>query len=339
MTRCFHVGTYAQSGGTGLYPLTYEDGRLELGQPYAQAPDASFGAFSRRFGLHYLLEEREEGAIRVMRREGSQWALVARVPSRGALPCYVSLDAGEEWLAVANYGSGSVALFRLDSANGLPGEAVTVQSNSGHGRDPERQEGPHAHCAIFAPDGKLLYRTDLGTDEILVSRFDPDEGPGAPETAFAAPPGSGPRHLVFHPALPTAYLVSELASTLTVLAIAEGELKPERTITTLPQGCREENLGGHIAVDARGERLYATNRGHDSVAVFALDAGGMPRPIQHVPSSGASPRFFLIDQEERLLIVANEEGGNVVASEIRQDGTLSQIGEAKVPGAAFLFSA
>jgi 6-phosphogluconolactonase (cycloisomerase 2 family) len=335
-----HVGTYARAGGVGLYPLAGEAmDRWTLGEADERAPNASFGTYSARLGLYYLLDERTEGALGVFRRSASGWEPLARVPTHGAEPCYVALDQDEAWLAVANYGSGCVALFRLDADTGLPGEPPKLLLNHGHGPVPDRQAGPHAHCALFSPDGKWLYHVDLGTDEVLAWPFDAAQGVTDERViAYAAPAGTGPRHLVLHPRLPLAYLISELASTLTVLGLGDGSLSARQSISTLPVGFSGESLGGHLTINANGDRIYVSNRGHDSVAVFAADESGHLSLIQHVPSGGASPRLILLLEAERHLIVANEEGDSVTTFQIAIDGTLAQRAEIAVPGAAFLLN-
>jgi 6-phosphogluconolactonase len=334
-----HVGTYADAGGTGLYPLACASGEWTLGEAYRPAPNASFGVCSVRFGLHYLVDEREEGALRVLRRAGGAWQPLARLPTQGSQPCHVALSPDEAWLAVANYGSGSVALFPLDPQTGLPGDPV-VRANHGRGPVTDRQDGPHAHCAAFAPDGKWLYQTDLGADEVLAFGFDRTRGPsGERKVALAAPAGSGPRHLLFHPHRPLALLVSELASDLTVLDVGDGALSVRQSVSTLPAGYRGESLGGHLAINAAGDRVYVSNRGHDSIAVFALDDGGEVSLLQHVSAGGASPRFFLLCEARGLMLAANEEGNSVTLFAIMADGTLAQRGGIDVPAPAFLFEA
>jgi 6-phosphogluconolactonase len=333
-----HVGTYADAGGEGLYPLGGIDGEWRLGEPYPGAANVSFGVHSGRFGLHYLVDEQAEGAIGVFRETLEGWEQLARVSTHGAAPCYLALDNGESWLIAANYESGSIALFRLDTRSGIPVEPPTVQTGRGSGPVPERQEGPHAHCVRFAPDQNWLYHVDLGADEIVTYPFNQFRGLGEARTGFEAPPGSGPRHLLFHPDRPLALLVSELASTLTLLQVANGGLAAKQTLSTLPDGFEGESLGGHLALNQAGDRAYVSNRGHDSIAVFAVDDGGLVL-LQHVPSGGASPRFFLLLEAQRLLVLANEGGGNLTFFDVLADGKLAPRGEEiSVPGPAFLFA-
>lgn len=156
---------------------------------------------------------------------------------------------------------------------------------------------------------------------------------------FAAPAGSGPRHLVFHPSLPLALFVSELANTLTLLRVDDDQLVAVQTISTLPAGFAGKSLAGQMSLNASGDRVYVTNRGHDSIGVFAWRHGALEL-LQHVPSGGASPRAFVLLEDEGQLLLANEEGGNLSSFSILADGTLSPP-EVKIPlpGAVFLLVA
>ncbi len=319
------VGTYAESGGPGLQRLGLHATRGWVCEDaFAGARNASFGAYSARHDLHYLVDEHRTGTVGVFRRSEDDWQEVARVATEGEDPCYVALDADEGMLAVANYGSGTIAVFRLDPATGIPIDNPDVRANAGHGPVRDRQEGPHAHCVRFGPDGTWLFHVDLGTDELLAYGLDPKTNRlGERRVGYAAPAGSGPRHLIFHPKLPLAILVSELASTLTVLRVEGGTLQRVHQASTLPDGFTDDSIAGHLSLDRSGTRIYVTNRGHDSVAVFDWAESGAPRLLQHVPSGGASPRAFLLLEEERLFVLANEEENSVTVFALRDDGTLA----------------
>ena len=334
------VGSYAKAGGRGLYRLTCDAAGLTLGKSDDVAANASYGAWSVRHGLHYLVEEQAAGAVSAFRTGVDGLTRQARVSSEGREPCYVAIDAAERRIAAANYASGSIALFEL-TQDGLPQDGPAVWANAGSGPNAERQEGPHMHCVRFSPDGAFLYASDLGTDQLL--RFAMDDEPmlEAAQVAWTAPPGSGPRHLLFHPDAPLLLLVSELASTLTLFGVATDGLTWRSTHSTLPGDFSGDSLGGDLAINAAGDRIYVTNRGHDSIAMFALDvARGTIELRQYVPSGGASPRnLLLLDDIDRLLVV-NEEAGNVVPFSIAADGMLTPAGASvSVPGAAFVFRA
>jgi 6-phosphogluconolactonase (cycloisomerase 2 family) len=254
------IGTYAGGGGAGVYPLSATG---MLGASYTDACNASFGTYSPRFNLHYLVDEQDDGALGVHRHTDSGWVRLAHVPVDGAAPCHVALDRTQSCIATANYASGSVSLFRLDPASGLPIARPMVHANDGSGPDPERQQSPHAHWVGFGLDNRFLYVADLGTDEVLAFAVDTERGAlGEPHTAFKAAPGSGPRHLLFHEQHPrSAYLACELDSTLVALDVDGPDLKPRASLSTLPANWHGPNILAHIGANAAGDRLYVSNRG------------------------------------------------------------------------------
>lgn len=331
-----HVGTYAKEGGRGLVPVTADHrGLVVAGEPYSGAPNASFGVRSIRHGLTYVVDEREEGAITVLRRIDGAWTTVARISSRGTAPCHVAFDNAETRLAVANYASGNVALFDL-GADGIPRAAGEFQSR-GDGPVAERQEGPHAHCVRFSPDDAALYAVDLGADRVWrIALAGTTMGEASP--AWQAAPGMGPRHLLFHPRAPLASLLSELSSELTLLVLDDERLRPIEVQSTLPDDFTGESLGGHLAMNAAGDRVYVSNRGHNSIAVFALDAKARELTLlQHVDSGGQHPRHFVLLEEEKLLIAAHEKDGRIETFAIAGDGTLDRLDRGiTVPGACFV---
>ena len=336
MTRdiALHVGTYSKDGVKGLYPLSMrpQTDTLSLGAPDPSIENASFGAYSALHDLHYFVNEREDGLIGAYRRDGDVWQCLAQVSSGGAAPCHVSLDPEEGHLAVANYNSGSVSLFAL-SAGGLPQAPAMMHQDHGRGPDPERQAGPHAHCVRF--HGGYLYHTDLGTDAVMAQSV---AGVGAAFVAWRSPPGQGPRHLVFHPVLPVAYVLTELGHSLFVLDITlDGRLEVIQQASPLPEKFAGQSLGGHLDIAASGDHLYASNRGHDSLAIFAVDADGRVRPIQIAPTHGASPRFFYRLETQGRILVAHQNGHSVVALEMRADGTIGEaVARTSIPEPAYI---
>lgn len=336
------IGTYAGGGGDGLYPLGSAAGAIAQASSYPGARNSAFGVYASRFDLHYIVDEQDEGMLGVHRHDGINWQCVARVTTGGATPCHVALDETQSLVAIANYTSGSVALLRLDPTSGLPIGPPAVHANTGSGPDPDRQQSPHAHWTGFSADGQWLYATDLGTDAVLAFAFDAANGTLAePHVAFAAAPGSGPRHMLLHPNRPRlACLACEMASTLVVLEIGDDAvLRHRRTVSTLPAGWQGKSIVAHIAANRAGDRLYVSNRGHDSIAVFALDEDGDPILMQHMASGGASPRVFLLSEDETRMIVVHERDHRVTMLAVLPDGTLAPTEfSVVIPGAAFAFS-
>lgn len=334
------VGTYAGGGGQGVHPLWPGDGEgWRVGNGYSDAPNASFSVHLARHALHYIVDEGAVGRVGVFRHTTDGWDKLASVETGGSAPCHVALNPAGTLLAVANYASGSVSVVRLDPRSGLPEGPVHVRANRGSGPNVERQEGPHAHWVGFSPDGRWLYQTDLGTDAVLAFAIDAAGAVGEPRIAYAAPPGSGPRHLLLHPHLQArSYLVSELASTLTTLDRADdGTFGNPRIQSTLPDGWTGESILAHVAINAAGTRLYVSNRGHDSIAVFALDADGVPTVLEHIASGGAYPRFFLLLEDRQTMVVAHEKSQTVTTLAIDQTGRLAPTGvELAIPGVAYV---
>lgn len=324
------VGGYARAGGEGLYPLTRSAaGEWQMGKPWPGVRNASFGVRSPSLGLYYLVDEMA-GKIVTCRFDGDDWEVLDAADSGGDEPCHLALDPAASRLACANYGDGALAIFDVDPVSGFLTPAST-HPNEGSGPNSERQEGPHAHWTGFAAG--CLYQTDLGTDQVRMLPFDG----GEPIIAYAARPGTGPRHLAFGADGTSAHLVSELSSTVTTLHVENGLLIEKQILSTLPDGFSGESLGGHIALNSAGDRLYVTNRGHDSVAVFARSPDGMLSLRQHTPSGGASPRFFLLVEEVGEMLIANEEGNSVTILRVEPDGSLSASGtRLEVAGAAFI---
>jgi 6-phosphogluconolactonase len=334
---CVGIGTYSGGGGAGVAALCLAaDGSWQHGERYAAAPNASFSVYGTRHGLHYLVDESESGSVGVHRATDRGWEKLASVAVKGAAPCHIALDPSETRLAVANYASGSVTLLRLDPRTGLPDGPVQVHANQGSGPNAARQEAPHAHWVGFSPDGHWLYQTDLGTDEILAYAIDAAGTLGTAQRAYRARAGSGPRHLLLHPQrADRAYLIGELDNTLSVLERDGGTFAHRATVSTLPPDWRGVSITAHIAINRAGDRLYVSNRGHDSIAVFALDAAGHPSLLEHKATGGAYPRFFTLLETARVMVVAHEKSQTVTTLTIEADGRLAPTGvSVAIAGAA-----
>ena len=329
------AGTYASRKGPGLVPMHAAAEGWAAGEPIPTIRNASFGVRSAS-GVRYLLDEQTEGRLGIY---DAALKPLGTFPTLGADPCHAALSPDRRTLAVANYSSGSVTLWQLDRNTGLPvGEAQKV-AHQGSGPNQRRQAEPHAHWVGFAPGGRLLHAVDLGADAVFAHRIDPATGRVTDSSiAYRAAPGSGPRHLAWHPRLPVAYLFAELANTVTVLrANRDGSFTGGKTLSTLPAGFEGASSGAHIAVNRAGTRLYLSNRGHDSIAVFSIERDGGLTLIQHVSCGGHWPRLFLLREDRSELLVANERSGNVAVLRVQPDG---QLGEptrgVEIPGVVFL---
>ena len=330
------AGTYAREGGPGLVPLVASPSGWVAGPPLDAIRNASFGVRASANGIRYLLDEQEKGLLGVYDRG---LAHLGDFSTLGADPCHAALSPDGGLLAVANYSSGSVAVWRIDRATGRPIGEAHLAVHSGGGPNHARQAGPHAHWVGFAMGGKLLHAVDLGADAIFAHVLDPRSGEILSSSlAYRAPAGSGPRHLARHPRLRIAYLVSELANTVTILeARPDGTFAAKGSVSTLPTEFSGTSTAAHIAVNKSGTRLYVSNRGHDSIAVFAIGPDGGLTLLQHAGCGGRGPRLFLLLEERGEMLVANQRSGNVSRLAFGKDGRLgtAAYGTA-IPGVVFL---
>lgn len=257
--------------------------------------------------------------------------------THGLAPCHLSLDSTGSFVMVANYESGNLCVLPIEQ-DGRLGAATDVAQHHGSGPNAERQEGPHAHMVLSSLDGGTVYAVDLGIDKILGYKLDVQRGKlvrlDPPWMQLA--PGTGPRHLAFHPSGRFAYVISELQSIVVVLHVnaEHGRLTQVQIISTLPSGFVEENFCAEIEVAPSGRFVYASNRGHDSIAVYGVNqATGELTLVGHQPTLGHGPRHFAIDPSEKFLFAANQDSDTVVTFRIDQDhGLLAATGHvADVP--------
>lgn len=263
--------------------------------------------------------------------------LLNQQPSFGAAPCHISLDRSGKYALVANYSSGSLAVYPLQPDGSL-GEATDLVQHSGKGPDPNRQEGPHAHFILTDPTNAFALACDLGLDQVLVYRFDLESGRLFPhDEPFASlHPGAGPRHLAFHPGGKYVYVINELDATLTGFAWdgKKGSLRTIETVSTLPEGVAGPKSCAEIQVHPNGRFVYGSNRRHDSIVIFRIDEGsGRLTLVGHESTQGKTPRFFCFDPAGKFLLAANQDSSTVVTFRLdAETGKLTATGvKAEVP--------
>ena len=335
-----YVGTYTQEASTskGIYVYRYDPGSAKVSSIglAAQTINPSFLAVNPNHRFLYAVNEvgdyrgQKSGGVSAFAIDSAtgKLTLLNQVASGGADPCYITVDSTGKFVLVANYTGGSVSVFPV-LKDGSLGEASAFVQHTGHGTNPKRQEAPHAHSIDLSPDDRFAIVDDLGLDETLVYKFDNNTGSlTLNDPPFAkADDGAGPRHFALHPNGKFAYVIHEMGSTVSVFDYdaAGGVLHPVQTISTIPQGFAELNEDAEIEVHPSGKFLYASNRGHDSIAVFAIDPDkGTLTLVEYVPTKGQSPRNFQIDPTGRLLFAANEKSDNVVVFRINaQTGRLT----------------
>lgn len=316
----------ARSEGIYVFRFDSTSGRLEALGLAAATENPTFlnlspdGRFLYAANELYHLDDQASGAVSAFSvdRASGKLTFLNQVAARGTGTCYVRTDQTGRFLLLANYGSGSVAVAPV-KRDGTLGPVVSFVQQSGSGPSP-RQAGPHAHSFNVTPDNRYAVAADLGADKLFVYRFDAATGSLAPADppSLALKAGAGPRHLSFHPNGRFAYVLNEIGSTVTVLAYdpARGAFRELQTLSTLPAGFQGSSTAAEVLVHPSGRFLYASNRGHNSIAVFAIDERGMLKLLAHVPSQGRTPRGYSLDAEGRWLIAANQDTHNIAVFRI-----------------------
>lgn len=251
--------------------------------------------------------------------------------SHGSSPCHLSLAGEERWLLVANYNTGTIATLPV-SPDGNLGDAADVIAWQGAGPNPERQSTPHAHQILAGPDGRI-YAVDLGTDRVWIYDLNTQTGkltPASPQPWLCLPPGSGPRHLVFGRDGSDLYVITELGNTIVhCTREADGNYRQRQEISSLPAGFTGSSSGAAIRLSPSGRHLYASNRWHDSIACFAVDATtGSLESRSHFSTYGKTPRDFALTPDGEFLLAANQDSSTVTAFRVNvKTGALRHVGE------------
>jgi 6-phosphogluconolactonase len=335
------VGTYTRQDSKGIYAFRFQPstGKLTSIGLAAETDNPSFLAIHPNHRFLYAVNEisnyegQSAGSVSSFSIDAKSGMLtpINKTTTRGTIPAHLVVDKTGKSLVVANYGSGSTAVFPVNADGSLaPASAFAQHAGSSTG---PRQKGPHAHAVTLSPDNRFVFVPDLGLDQILSYRLDPTKGtltPGDPPFTPVTQ-GSGPRHFTFHPNGQFAYSLSEMGSLVTAFAYdrGAGTLKSLQTVSTLPKDFTGTNNSAELEVHPNGKFLYASNRGHDSIAVFAIDPRThMLTAVEHVPTQGKMPRNFAIDPTGAYLLAANQNTNNIVVFRIDQaTGRLTPTGE------------
>jgi 6-phosphogluconolactonase len=332
-----YVGTYTRETSKGIYAFRFDaaTGKLAPLGLVAEIESPSFLAVHPNQRFLYAVSETDGGSVAAysIDRQSGKLTHLNTVSAKGGGPCHINLDKTGKTAAVANYNTGSVAAFPV-AADGRLGEASAFDQHKGSSVNPERQKGPHAHSVDFSPDNRFLMSSDLGLDKVLIYRVDPAKGSlTANEPAFGnVKPGSGPRHFAFHPSARFAYVINEIASTVTAFSYdaSRGALTELQTLSTLPEGVSgEKNSTAEIEMHPSGKFLYGSNRGHNSIAVFAVDQQkGTLTLIENASTQGGPPRNFALDPSGQYLFAGNQQTDTIVLFRIdAQTGKLTPTGE------------
>jgi 6-phosphogluconolactonase len=344
-----YVGTYTGKDSKGIYrfDLDLATGKLSNKELAAEVKSPSFLAIHPNHKFLYSVNEVDDiggkkgggvSAFAIDPKTGNLTPLNQQT-SGGPGPCHITVDKEGKNVLVANYTGGSAEVLPINDKGELE-KPSSFQQHKGKGTDPARQEGPHAHSVNVDAKSQFAVVADLGLDKVFIYHFDPKKGTLTPNDppAYETEPGAGPRHFAFHPDGKHAYVINELACTVSALDYdaGKGVLKRVQTVSTLPKGTeKEKNYStAEVQVHPSGKFLYGSNRGHDSIAVFAIDpkTGGLTL-VGHQGKGIKEPRGFGIDPTGAYLIVGNQNGKSIVVfkidpttGELTETGTVAEVG-------------
>ena len=325
-----YVGTYTRGKSEGIYVyrLDPSSGALERAGRPARADNPAFLDIAPDRRHLYAVNELQEfegkpgGAVSAFSIEPKTWELtfLNRQPSNGTYPCHLSVDRTGRFVLLANYGSGTVTILpiREDGELGEPAQTIQHEGKSAH---PRRQQAPHAHSILIDPANRYAFAPDLGVDRVFIYRLDLGNGKLIPNDQpwVQVHPGAGPRHFEFHPRLKYAFVINEIDSTLTAFTYdaGKGGLKEIQTVNTLPEDFDGDSNCADVHVAPSGKFLYGSNRGHDSIVIYAIDENtGELTLVGHEPTQGKNPRNFAIDPTGTFLLAANGHTDNIVTFRI-----------------------
>jgi len=337
-----YVGTYtgAKSKGIHAYRTDSTTGIIEELGLVAETPNPTFLALHPNGRVLYAANEVGEfngkagGAVTGFEIDAANGRLkpINSASTVGGGPCHLVVDRTGRQVLVANYGGGSVASLPIDPAGRL-GSHSAFHPHRGGSVNPSRQKESHAHSINLSADNRFAFAADLGTDRVYIYPFDPARGLDAEPLAQSPrmAPGSGPRHFAFHPSGKFAYVINELLSTVTVFryTASSGALSEVQTIPTLPTGFTGGSSTAEVVVHPNGKFVYGSNRGHDSLAIYAVDAGsGRLTLVGHESTGGKTPRNFNLDPSGRTLWAANQSTDNIVVFSVDPEtGLLKRTGQ------------
>lgn len=323
----FYCGAYTEklahvageASAIGIYQLDEKDGTITQTGQSPSIKNSSFLCLDPSGRHLYAISEitdyegRDDGSLTHYAVDPDTGNLEHRqtVSSKGPGPAYVCLDQSGKFLLLANYVAGNVAVYPV-ADDGQLGEPTDQKQHEGSSVNRDRQEAPHPHSIVVSPDNQWVYVPDLGLDRIVAYRFDANAGTltPAPQNDAATPPGTGPRHLAFSPDGRQAFCTLELSSQLAVYDYEQGKLTEQAIVSTLPAGCDQESFTAEVSVAPDGRHVYVSNRGFDSLAIFACDGPALTW-IDAKSTEGKTPRHFAISPDGAWVIAGNQDSSSL----------------------------
>lgn len=318
------VGTYTDQTSKGIYKLLFNpaDGTLSEAKLVAETVSPSYLTTSKDRKYVYATNETSEGEISSFKwnAERTKLNLVSKISSEGSHPCYTELNEDENTLAIANYSSGNFTVYKIDSEAHIQ-EAPQTRQHIGSSVVKPNQDTPKGHCVKFSRDNRFLYMGDLGIDEIAMYSLDENGILGDKQVALKMDAGDGPRHIIYHPTKDMAFIVNELSGSVTSASIntVTGMFDKIDKASTLPDDYTGNNACADIHITRNGKFLYASNRGHNTIAVFSVSENGGLERLATTQVEGNWPRSFALSPDEKFLLVANKESDNITVFSVNQE--------------------
>jgi len=321
-----YAGTYTTGSSRGIYGYRFDPRSAKLKPLGLLAPvtNPTFLVAHPDNRFLYAVSQEAGGSVNafLISPKTGKLSLVNKASSKGDAPCHLTLDRSGRWIAVANYGSGSVAVLPLRKDGGV-GEALAFVEHHGASK---------VHCVLFSPDNRFLLAADIGLNRIYAYHFDPESGALTPSEKpyFDAPAGAGVRHLAFHPNGRVLYAINETHPSVTgyFYNAEKAELSEIQTIPIVPDSYTGPDVAGEIAVNPAGTLVYASNRGHDSMALLPIDpVRFMLSTLEITPLTGRTPRHFALDPTAAYMLVGNQDSGNLTVYTVHpHTGQLRPVG-------------
>lgn len=330
-----YIGTYTKNSlSEGIYHSQFDASTGTLSEPYlvARVKDPTFIAIHPNNRFLYSVSERDPGKIAAFSIDSHNGSLTLLNESLtgGNGPCHVAISDDGKTLLAANYGTGSCASIPINKDGSLE-EAVSFFQHEGAGPNEERQDGPHSHSCNFSPDKRFVYVPELGTDKVMIYQLEPQTSlmKSNNPAFYNTDPGEGPRHLTFHPNKRFVYLINELGNTVEFLEYNKenGELSQIQKISTLPEDFTEFSKSAEVRIHPNGKFLYASNRGHESIAIYSVNPENGKLKLLSFQKVTAHPRHFNFDPTGKFMLIAGMDGDKIEIFEISPEtGLLNSTG-------------
>lgn len=334
-----YLGSYTGKELPGIFAYQFDEDTEQLTfiESVDGLKDPTFIKVSEKHKMLYSFTQAYEGqptsviyAYRIDETTG-KLTLAGRQEGTDKSATHINTDLGEQFLMTVSYGEGNVSLFKLQGDGNIGELCGSMHHNGGSGVVADRQGSAHPHSIYPDPSDQFVIVPDLGLDKIMVYRLDRQEAKLVLHDEVAVNPGAGPRHFAFHPTGNFAYVIEELSSTITVFSYERliGKLLPLQTVSTLPEGFVGTSSTAEVQISPCGRYLYGSNRGHDSIVVFAIDPlSGKLSLLQHTSTLGKHPRHFSLTPSGRFLIAANKDSDSVYWFKVDADsGKLTPTGQ------------